>query len=252
MDLLAQDIADLHSQSDPCIIIRLLYSNFLIRIAKLLTPHFSEVKIAADNHCQLGLHPKAVAEGAIGSAESVDSLFNLMSIKKMWDNTCFFRKVVAAIPANAPERQAAQGILLHYNTHLDIFKKATLLRDALAKETKIDEKKTGSNEDDKLIPLKIHLRNLSVALQVKTVTEFRHDSSAQPMASRKRRSSARTLMRATAQLSPLWSQASTCTTLSSGARNCPLCGYCWSWTSSKWPSLESSPSFPLLAASCHC
>ena len=155
MDLLAQDIADLHSQSDPCIIIRLLYSNFLIRIAKLLTPHFSEVKIAADNHCQLGLHPKAVAEGAIGSAESVDSLFNLMSIKKMWDNTCFFRKVVAAIPANAPERQAAQGILLHYNTHLDIFKKATLLRDALAKETKIDEKKTGSNEDDKLIPLKI-------------------------------------------------------------------------------------------------
>ena len=155
MDLLAQDILDLHSKSDPCFIIRLLYSNFLIRIAKLLTPHFSEVKIAADNHCQLGLHPTAVAEGAIGSAESLDNLFNLMSVKKMWDNTCFFRKAVAAIPASAPERQAAEGILLHYNTHLAIFKKATLLRDALARETKIDEKKTGSNEDDKLIPLKI-------------------------------------------------------------------------------------------------
>ena len=155
MDLLAQDILDLRSKSDPCFIIRLLYSNFLLCIAKLLTPHFSEVKIAADNHCQLGLHPKAVAEGAIARAESVDSLFNLMSVKKMWDNTCFFRKVVAAIPASAPERQAAQGILLHYNTHLDIFNQATLLKDALAKETKIDESETGSNKDDKLIPLKI-------------------------------------------------------------------------------------------------
>ena len=155
MDLLAQDISDLRSKSDPYVIIRLLYSNFLIRIAKLLTPHFSEVKIAADNHCQLGLHPKAVAEGAIASAESVDSLFSLMSVKRMWDDTCFFRKVVAAIPASVPEREAAEGILLHYNTHLAIFKQATLLRDTLAKETKIDEKKTGSNEDDKLIPLKI-------------------------------------------------------------------------------------------------
>ena len=155
MDLLAQDFADLHSESDPCSIIKLLYSNFLLHIAKLLTPHFSEVKIAADNHYQLGLHPKAVAEGAIACAESVDSLFSLMSVKKMWDNTCFFRKVVAAIPASAPERQAAEGILLHYNTHLDIFKQATLLRDALAKENKTDERETGSNEDDKLIPLKI-------------------------------------------------------------------------------------------------
>ena len=83
MDLLAQDILDLRSKSDPYFIIRLLYSNFLLCIAKLLTPHFSEVKIAADNHCQLGLHPKAVAEGAIACAESVDSLFNLMSVKKM-------------------------------------------------------------------------------------------------------------------------------------------------------------------------
>ena len=153
MDLLAQDISDLHSESDPCFIIRLLYSNFLIPIAKLLTPHLPGVKIAADNYYQLGLHPQVVAEGAIASAESVDSLFNLMSVKRMWDNTRFFRKVVAAIPASAPEREAAEGILLHYNTHLAIFKQATLLRDALAKKNKIDEKKTGSNEE--LIPLKI-------------------------------------------------------------------------------------------------
>ena len=155
MDLLAQDIADLHSESDPTDIIKLLYSNFLTRIAKLLTPHFAEVKIAADNHCQLGLHKEAVAEGAIASAESVDGLFGVMSVKRMWDNTRFFRKVVAAIPESAPERQAAEGILLHYNTHLAIYQRATLLRDALAKEPKIDEKRTGSNEEEKLIPLKI-------------------------------------------------------------------------------------------------
>ena len=155
MDLLAQDIADLHSESDPSDIIRLLYSNFLTRIAKLLTPHFTDVKIAADNHCQLCLHKEAVAEGAIASAESVDGLFSVMSVKRMWDNTRFFRKVVAAIPESAPERQAAEGILLHYNTHLAIYERATLLRDALAKERNIDEKRTGSNEEDKLTPLKI-------------------------------------------------------------------------------------------------
>ena len=155
MDLLAQDIADLHSESDPSDIIKLLYSNFLTRIAKLLTPHFAEVKIAADNHYQLGLHKEAVAEGAIASAESVDGLFSVMSVKRMWNNTRFFRKVVAAIPEAAPERQAAEGILFHYNTHLAIYERATLLRDALAKEPKIDEKRMGSNEEDKLIPLKI-------------------------------------------------------------------------------------------------
>ena len=47
------------------------------------------------------------------------------------------------------------AILLHYNTHLDIYKRATLLRDALSKEPKIDEKRTGSNEEAILIPLKI-------------------------------------------------------------------------------------------------
>ena len=155
MDLLAQDIADLHSESDPSDIIKLLYSNFLTRIAKLLTPHFAEVKIAADNHYQLGLHKEAVAEGAIASAESVDGLFSVMSVKRMWNNTRFFRKIVAAIPESAPERQAAEGILFHYNMHLAIYERATLLRDALAKEPKIDEKRTGSNEEDKLIPLKI-------------------------------------------------------------------------------------------------
>ena len=155
MDLLTEDISDLHSESDPNDIIKLLYSNFLTAIAKLLAPHLSEVKIAADNYCQLGLHQHAVAEGPIASAESVDSLFSVMSVKRMWDNTRFFRKAVAAIPASARERQAAEGIFLHYNTHLKIFKQATFLKDALTKEPKGEEKTTAPNESDKLVPLKI-------------------------------------------------------------------------------------------------
>ena len=155
MDLFAQDISDLRSESDPSVIIKLLFCNLLSPIRKLLTPHLPEVKIAADDYYQQGLHPVAVAEDAIESSESVNILFKLMSVNKMWDNTRFFRKVVAAIPESAPERRAAEGILLHYNTHLAIFKQATLLRDALAKETKIDEKRTDFNADDKLIPLKI-------------------------------------------------------------------------------------------------
>ena len=155
MDLLAQDIADLRSESDPNDIIKLLYSNFLTAIAKLLMPHLTEVKIAADNYCQLGLHQEVVAEGAIASAESVDSLFNLMSVKQMWDKTRFFRKAVAAIPASAPERLAGEGILLHYNTHLAIYKQATLVKDSLAKEPKGEERRSAPSEDDKLVPLRV-------------------------------------------------------------------------------------------------
>ena len=153
MDLLAQDISDLRSESDPNEIIRLLYSNFLTVIAKLLKPHFTEVKIAADNHCELGLHTEVVAKGAVASAESVDSLLSQMSVKKMWDKTRFFRKAVAAIPASAPERQAAEAILSHYNLHLAIYERATLLKDA--KKWKKQEERTAPGEDTKLVPLKI-------------------------------------------------------------------------------------------------
>ena len=155
MDLLTQDISDLSSESDPSDIIKLLYSNFLTVITKLLTPHLSEVKIVADNLCKGGLHPEVVAEGAVASAESIDSLFNLMSVKRKWDKTRFLRKAVTAIPYSAPERDVAQVIFSHYNQHLAIYNRATLLKDALAKTLKNEKEKTAPNEDKQLVPLKI-------------------------------------------------------------------------------------------------
>ena len=155
MDLFTQDISDLRSKSDPNEIIRLLYHNFLTVITKLMTPHLSEVKMAADNYCQLSLHQEVVTEGAIASAESVDSLFSVMSMKRTWDKTRFFSKAVAAIPVSAPERQAAEAVLSHYNTHLEIYEQATLLKDALAKNGRNGKERTAANEDNKLVPLMI-------------------------------------------------------------------------------------------------
>ena len=78
MDLLARDMSDLRSKSDPSEIIRLLYRNSLSIITKLLAPHLAEVKVAADNYCQLDLHQEAVEGSVIKSAASVDSLFSQM------------------------------------------------------------------------------------------------------------------------------------------------------------------------------
>ena len=155
MDLLARDISDLRFESDPSEIIRLLYCNLLRFIPKLLAPHLPEVKVETVNYCKLDLHQEIVAEGAIASVQSVDSLFSLMSVTKMWDKTRFLRKAVGSIPVSAPEREAAEAILSHYNMHLAIYKQATLLKDALAKNIKNEVERTAPREDTKLVPLKI-------------------------------------------------------------------------------------------------
>ena len=156
MDLLAQDFSDLRSESDPTVIIKLLYGNALTVIKTLLKPHFAKVKMAAEQHCQLGLHQGAVGESAIGSAKSIDSLLSLMSVVRMWDSTRFLRKAVGAIPVSATERGAAEAILSHYNLHLAIYERATLLKDALAKESESEtEGSSPRQEDDTLVPLKI-------------------------------------------------------------------------------------------------
>ena len=157
MDLLARDMSDLRSESDPSEIIRLLYSNSLGVITKLLAPHLAEVKMAADNYCQLDLHEKPVGECVIQSAASVDSLFSQMFVKKMWHKTRFLRKAVEAIPSEAPERGVAEAILSHYNMHLAIYERATLLKDTLAKRKESDSEKEGKapGKDAKLVPLKI-------------------------------------------------------------------------------------------------
>ena len=154
-DHLFQDISDLHSESDPKVVIKLLYGNALATISDLLEPHLKAVKKAAGRFRRLGVHHVAVGEDMIESADSIDCLMSRMSVGRMWDETRFLRKAIASIPHSAPERGIAEAILFHYNQHLAIYKRATLLKDAIAKEHESQEKTNAPMESNKLVPLKI-------------------------------------------------------------------------------------------------
>ena len=154
MDLLAQDISDLCSESDPEVIIKLLYGNALATISKLLEPHLKAVKKEAAKYQRLGLHHVAVGEDIIESADSIDRLMCLMSVGGMWNQTRFLRKAITSIPHSAPERSVAEAILSHYNQHLVIYERATLLKDALTEKPESKEVEA-SIEANKLVPLKI-------------------------------------------------------------------------------------------------
>ena len=152
MDLLAQDISDLRSESDPEVIIKLLYGNALATISDLLEPHLKSVKKAAGRFHHLGLHHVAVGEDIIQSADSIDSLMSLMSVTGMWHETRFMRKAIASIPQSASEREVAKAILFHYDRHLSFYKRATLLKDAIPKDPGTKEE---ARESTELVPLKV-------------------------------------------------------------------------------------------------
>ena len=151
-DHLIQDISDLHSESDPEVIIKLLYGNALATISDLLEPHLKAVKKAAGRYNRLGLHHVSVGEDIIESADSIDSLMSRMSVGGMWDQTRFLRKAIASIPQSASDRKVAEAILFHYDQHLAIHKRATLLKDAIPKEPGTEEE---ARESTELVPLKI-------------------------------------------------------------------------------------------------
>ena len=155
MDLLAQDISDIHSESDPEVIIKLLYGNALATISDLLEPHLKAVKKAAGRFHRLGLHHVAVGEDIIESADSIDSLMSWMSVGGMWDQTRFLRKAIASIPHSAPERGIAEAVLSHYHLHLAIYERTTLLKDALTEKSESEEEFEASLETNKLVPLEI-------------------------------------------------------------------------------------------------
>ena len=155
MDLLAQDISDLRSESDPKVIIKLLYGNALATISDLLEPHLKTVKKAACRFNRLGLHHVTVGEDIIESAVSIDSLMSRMSVGGMWDQTRFLRKAIASIPHSAPQRGIAEAILSHYHLHLAIFERSTLLKDALTKESESEDEVGAATEANKLVPLQI-------------------------------------------------------------------------------------------------
>ena len=146
---------DLHSESDPEVIIKLLYGNALATISDLLEPHLKAVKRAAGRFHRLGLHHVAVGEDIIKSADSIDCLMSQMCVGGMWDQTRFLRKAIGTIPQSALEREVAEAVLFHYNQHLAIYKQATLLKDAIAKEHESPEETNAPMESNKLVPLKI-------------------------------------------------------------------------------------------------
>ena len=156
MDLLYHDMSDLRSETDPNIIIKLLYGNTLGAITPLLEPYLEAVKKAAGRYCPLGF-PGTVGEAAIRSADSVHSLLSLMSVMATWDNTRFLRKAVGSIPLSTPERGVAETFLLRYNNHLENYRKSTLLTDDLAKrkDSKSEDKGNTCGDDAKLVPLEI-------------------------------------------------------------------------------------------------
>ena len=155
MDLLAQDISDLRSESDPEVIIKLLYGNALATISDLLEPHLKKVKKAAGRFHHLGLHHVSVGEDIIEAADSIDSLLNRMSVTGMWHETRFLRKAIASIPQSASDREVAEAMLFHYDQHLAIYKQATLLKDVIPKEPGTEEEARVPVESTELVPLKI-------------------------------------------------------------------------------------------------
>ena len=151
MDLFAQDISDLQWESDHNEIIKLLYSNALGVITKLLEPHLADVKELANRYCRLDLHHVTVTEKMIASSASVGRLLNQLSVTEKWDSTRFLRKAVAAIPPSAPERKVAAGILSHYNIHLVHYERATLLKESLHS----GKQESSTDKNTKLVPLEI-------------------------------------------------------------------------------------------------
>ena len=137
MDLEKTDMKSVHAKCDRAI--RLLYANALKRLVQLLEPHLNEVKDAAIIYLQADLHEgeEYVKTCDVQSAKSISELLSRMSTK--WNTTCFLEQAVDAIPAKAIEREVAEAILSHYNLHLAIYERATLLKDDLAKKESEDE-----------------------------------------------------------------------------------------------------------------
>ena len=154
-DHLAQDIADLHSDFDPEVIIKLLYHNAFVKISDLLEPHLKAVKKEVGILHQLGLHHVSASEDIIESADSIHSLLDRISVTGMWGKTLFLRKAIGTIPRSGPERGTAEAILFHYEQHLAIYRHATLLKDVIAKKPAGPEKTNATMESNKLVPLKI-------------------------------------------------------------------------------------------------
>ena len=159
MDLEIQDVKSLQPKYDSLQAIKLLYANALRRIIELLEPYLDKVKVAADIYLDLDLCEQEDSEKSVDlqTAESVSKFFSSMKVTKLWDSTTFLHQAVDSIPAKAIEREVAEAILSHYDLHLAIYERATLLKDDLARRNKSngDEEGTTAVATKKLVPLEI-------------------------------------------------------------------------------------------------
>ena len=159
MDLEKQDVKCMQSKCDSQRAIKLLYANALKRIIELLEPYLDKVKDAADTYLQLGLceQEDSAKTDDLLMAESVSKLLSLMKVKRSWDNTAFLQQAVDSIPAMAIELEVAEAILSHYNLHLTLYEKATLLKDYLTRRSKSDSGDKGTTvvASEELVPIEI-------------------------------------------------------------------------------------------------
>ena len=158
MDLANQDEKCLQPKCDSHRAIKLLYANALRRIIKLLESYLDEVKVAAGIYLDLDLCEQENSETVdLQMAESVGNLLSSMKVTKLWDSTTFLCQAVDSIPAKAIEREVAEAILSHYDLHLTIYKRATLLKDDLARrsESDGDDEGTTAVATKTLVPLEI-------------------------------------------------------------------------------------------------
>ena len=151
MDLEVQDVKSIQGLCDPGRVIKLFYMNALFRLIQLLESHRTAVKDRANKYILLGLLEKeeVVKTCDIQSTESISELLDQMSISKKWNSTCFLQQAVDAIPAKAMERERAEAILTHYNSHLEMYERAILLKDQFPRKTEV----VAASKD--LVPLEI-------------------------------------------------------------------------------------------------
>ena len=157
MDLAIQDVKSLHPKCDSQRAMKLLYANALKRIIELLEPYLDKAKVAADIYLHLGLceQEDSVKTLDLQKAESVSDLLSSMKVKESWDSTTFLHQAVDSIPAKAIEREVAEAILSHYDLHLTIYERATLLKDDLARrsESDGDDEGTTAVSTKNLVPI---------------------------------------------------------------------------------------------------
>ena len=142
---------------DPCILIKTLYANTYVHVARILErneQHCKSMVTAAQTAIDL-----EIAEADFKTLPitlSVAELLEKLNFSKRWDNTDLLERVVSSLPVGAGK--LAMSLLERYNTYLDVYDEAVSLIDSLEWEPAAPE------ETKALLPVEVTL--------AKDLTEF--------------------------------------------------------------------------------